>query len=350
MGLIVGTYLVFMAGGIGLVVLASRRLQHTITLPLRALSVAAREFAEGTFARRVPVASADEIGELSRSFNWMAQTIEEDQATLRRWSEELERKVRDRTSELEEANRQLRLAQARVVESEKAALIGQIAAGVAHEVRTPLNAMAINLQIIRRARAREMGPACGDCLQIVGTVEHEVERINRSLEGFVSFARLPVPQHRWVDVGPLVRDACRLFEPQAKEAGVTLRAEVPSDLPRIRADADQIRQVVTNLILNAIQAMPDGGEALIEAVQSAGEREPGIRLRVRDSGPGVPGSHLPRIFEPFFTTKGTGLGLGLAMVKRIVEAHGGAITCESQLGVGTQFDIVLPAAEAAGEA
>ena len=350
MRFMVATYLVLMVGGIGLVVLAHRHLRHAISLPLRALSGAARDIAGGNFARRVPVTSTDEIGDLSRSFNTMAQTIEEDQAALRRFSEELERKVGERTQELEEANRELRLAQARIVESEKAALIGQIAAGVAHEVRTPLNAMGINLQMIRRDRARERGPSCGACLEIVGAVEGEVERINRSLEGFVSFARLPEPQPRWMDANALIQQTFRLLGPEAKGVGVSLRFEAATDLPPFRADEDQLRQVLINLLLNAMQAMPDGGQIVIAVSRAPAEGDggPGIRLRVQDTGSGIPAEPPPRIFEPFFTTKGNGLGLGLALVKRIVEAHGGSITCESRPGGGTQFDIVLPA-QVAGE-
>ncbi|HET7342372.1 MAG TPA: ATP-binding protein, partial [Methylomirabilota bacterium] len=230
--------------------------------------------------------------------------------------------------------RALELAMAR---RERLAALGDVAAAFAHEVRNPLNAVSIGLQRLRAEFAPE--PAA-DYARFVDLMQGEVRRLNAIVEQFIALAR-PLPLKPVVlDVADLLHGLAALVEGQAREAGVSVRVDVPADLPALTADRDHLQQVLLNLALNGVQAMPGGGLLTLGA-ERARDR---VVLAVTDTGPGIAPDVLPRIFDPYFTTKPGGLGLGLAIARRIVEAHGGALDAAPAPGGGARFRVVLPLA------
>ncbi len=339
--LISALYVAFGFGGVLLLLLGNRFLFRSLVLPVTDLAYAAFQIASGDLSRRVPVRSGDEVGQLSTAFNQMAERLEAHEADRLNFEAELERQVRERTREAEETAAQLRATQAQLVRSERIAVTGQIAAGVTHEIRTPLNSLAINVQLLRRELSeRASPPSLHETLHTLATVEYEITRINRILEEFVKLARLPAPRIEQVEVGPLVQGTLELLAPQAEAAGICVETPRPLSVAPIRGDPDQLREVFLNLGQNALQAMPNGGVLGIEVRQNGEWAE----IAVKDTGPGIGEIEQERIFLPFVTTKADGLGLGLAIVRRIVEEHGGGVSCQNRTGGGAVFVVRLPVA------
>jgi signal transduction histidine kinase len=216
---------------------------------------------------------------------------------------------------------------------DRLAALGNLAAVVGHEIRNPLNAVSIGLQRLRR----EFQPAEGapEYARLLELAEGEVRRLNGIVEEFLSLAR-PLPLSP-APVAPasLVEDVAGLVEDEARERGIRLLRRVSPDLPVVQVDRDRMKEVLLNLARNALDAMPGGGTLTLEAALDRG----GLRLAVEDTGEGVPPALLPRIFEPYVTSKTTGMGLGLAIARRIVEAHGARIAAESRQGAGSRFTV-----------
>ena len=218
---------------------------------------------------------------------------------------------------------------------ERLAAVGNLAAAVDHEIRNPLSAVSMGLQRLRA----EFEPAePEEYRRMVDLVRGEVRRLNTIVEEFLSLARPIQLRPEPVPVAALLDEIRRLVGPQAAQAGIAIEPVIPASLPDIRADRNRIKQVLLNLVLNAIEAMPSGGRLTLGAAASGA----GLTLTVADTGSGIPPEVLPRVFEPYVTTKTRGLGLGLAIARQIVEAHGGRIEVESQAGPGTSFRITLP--------
>jgi two-component system sensor histidine kinase HydH len=218
---------------------------------------------------------------------------------------------------------------------ERLATVGNLAAAVAHEIRNPLSAVSMGLQRLRA----EFEPAEGEeYRRIVDLVQGEVRRLNAIVEEFLSLARPIQLRPEPVPVAALLDEVRRLVEPQAGRAGIVVEQTIPDSLPALRADRDRIKQVLLNLVLNAIDAMPSGGRLTMGGAASG----TAVTLTVTDTGSGIPPELLPRVFEPYVTTKTKGLGLGLAIARRIVDAHGGRIEAESGAGQGTRFRVTLP--------
>ncbi len=231
--------------------------------------------------------------------------------------------------------REVRGLEVEMARRERLAALGDVAAAFAHEVRNPLNAVSMGLQRLRAEFAPE--PA-EDYLRFVDLVQGEVARLNAIVEQFIALAR-PLPlQPAPVAVDGLVRELGALLEEQARASGVAVRLALPADVLTAHADRDHVKQVLLNLALNALQVMPAGGTLTLGA-EAARDR---VALTVSDTGPGIPPDVLPRIFDPYFTTRPGGLGLGLTIARRIVEAHGGAIEVESRPGEGARFRVLLP--------
>ncbi len=225
--------------------------------------------------------------------------------------------------------------------AEQLAAVGQMAAGIAHELRNPLMAMKILVQ----AAAEASPPHLADRDLLV--LEEEITRLERSAETFLDFARPPEIERRTFDLRQLVGQVLDLVLPRAGREGVRIACESPEDQPiPIRADMGQVRQVLLNLFLNALDAVPEGGSISveIEAADHATNGGPGwVTVRVRDTGRGLPSELGSKIFEPFVSTKPTGIGLGLSICKRIVESHGGQIEAVNRPEGGAEFTVRLPA-------
>lgn len=231
--------------------------------------------------------------------------------------------------------RERRALEAEMARRERLATLGDMAATVAHEVRNPLNAVSMGLQ---RLRAEFEPAGADDYRRLVGLMQGEVTRINAIVEEFLSLARPLTLSPAIIDAGNLVRQVAALVEGQAKAAAVEIAVRGAEGLPALHADGDRLRQVLLNVMLNGIQAMPDGGTLAVE-MRAAGSA---LYITVSDTGAGIPAEMRSRIFEPYVTTKTKGLGLGLAVARRIVEAHGGGIAAESAPGPGTRIVIELP--------
>jgi signal transduction histidine kinase len=236
--------------------------------------------------------------------------------------------------------------------------LGRLMAGVTHEVRNPLNAMTIHLELVRehllrlqRSARTPVGAVLGlegreDATpEVSGAREHldviasEIRRLDEVITGFVRFIRPEELQLHPVDVKLLVAEVIALVEPDAKRSGITCRADVPDGIPELRADPALLRQALLNLALNACQAISEGGKLTIAA---RAEKDRRIALIVEDTGSGISADKLDRIFDLYYTTKPQGSGIGLSIVYRIVQLHGGEIEVQSTEGRGTTFRLLLP--------
>jgi two-component system sensor histidine kinase HydH len=233
---------------------------------------------------------------------------------------------------------EVRHLEAAMAQRERLATLGDMAATVAHEIRNPLNAVSMGLQRL----GAEFHPAEGEEYgRLVTLMRGEVERLNSIVGEFLSLARPLSLNREAADVADLLADAAALVEADAKASGVEVSVEVRPGLPRVRLDRDRFKQALLNVMLNAVQAMPGGGRLGVQAAV-AGRH---LAVTVTDAGGGIPADLLPRIFEPYVTTRAKGLGLGLAVARRIVEAHGGRIEAESEPGRGSRFRLTVPLAD-----
>ena len=337
MWIILFIYLVFIIiGGLSIYVGHIILLKKVIS-PIKALAFATVEFAEGTLNKRVYTDSGTEIGQLYQSFNQMAEKLQENDEFLREFNEELEKKVKERTIKLQEANEELKKMQNALIRSEKIAAVGQIAAGVTHEIKNPLNSLSISTQLLSRELSDSFGPD-SSAHETASLIKSEITRINNILEAFVKFAKFPEPQFFDNNINQVVKEVADLFSESAKDAGVGLEVSLQENIPDIKFDEKQLREVLINLSQNALKSMKSGGSLKIKTLLIDGN----VIIRVTDTGDGIPEQNIGKIFSPFFSTREGGLGLGLSIVQRIVESHGGKIICQSKIGEGTTFEVLLP--------
>jgi signal transduction histidine kinase/putative methionine-R-sulfoxide reductase with GAF domain len=235
------------------------------------------------------------------------------------------------------AYRDLNEAQARIIQNEKMAVVGTFASGLAHEVRNPLNSIALQLSILERRVAPLETGLSGELKELLGIIREEVKRLDNLVGDFLQFSRTNRIQYRPASIDALLDEVMRLLRPEARSAGVVLRrTSVGGAIPDLRVDAEKIKQVVINLVQNAIEAMPAGGTAEVESGLLDGH----ATIAVRDTGPGLPEGL--DVFQLFVTTKAKGTGLGLPIAQQIVLEHGGVITAESAPGGGAVFTVRLP--------
>ena len=220
----------------------------------------------------------------------------------------------------------------RLYRAERLATAGELAAGASHEIRNPLTSIRSAIQHLRGDYEDGSARAA-----LIDDILAEVDRINGIVEALLSFARPTEVQFQAVDLAELVRHTVTLVEAAARAGGVTLQVGVPESLP-LAADSNLLKQVILNVMMNALQAMPDGGTLTVSA-KRAGRI---VEISVSDTGGGIAPEDLERIFDPFYTTKADGTGLGLSVCYRIVQRHGGEMEVESELGVGTTLIIRLP--------
>jgi len=229
-------------------------------------------------------------------------------------------------------------ARAELVQAERLATIGKMAAHITHEIRNPLSSLGLNLEL----REEEVAASGGDKeqVQLIAAIKSEAQRLSRIAEQYLSVARRPAPRLERERVEDLVGELLAFVRPELDRAQVVSHLSAEPDLPEVDLDESQLRQALLNLIRNAREAMPKGGELSIGVHRIQG----GVEIRIDDTGTGIPDDVRASIFDPFFTTKQRGTGLGLAVTREIIEAHSGAITCEPREEKGTRFRILLPAA------
>ena len=245
--------------------------------------------------------------------------------------------------------------QSTIAYSRKLVALGRLTAGIAHEVKNPLNAMMIHLELLRmKIRKASPVPVGGGTavaetartddplLQHVEVIETEIRRLDEVVQGFLKFTRPEDLRLQAVRVSSLLDEMLPILRPEANEHNVRLVVETADDQLAINGDAAMLRQAILNLAMNACQAMPHGGELRLRSAPASGNR---VELRVEDTGVGIPPEHLDRIFDLYFTTKDHGNGIGLSMVYRIIQMHDGEVEVQSTPGRGTTFKLLLPRAE-----
>lgn len=261
--------------------------------------------------------SEDEIGRLERAFSDMVHSL----------------------SIKEKARKEL---QERLVQKERLAAIGEMVAGVAHQIKNPL----ATIKVVSQALSEEFSSHASTQVAL-SRIDKEVNRLNRLLRAFFDFAAPGELQKSPCDLRALVQEALAQVEEKRVEAGVEVKEKYAGPFPLLLLDPQQMLQVFINLFHNAVQAMPTGGVLSIDAgVDGEGEGAArGVRVRVSDSGIGISSENLGKIFQPFFTTRSSGIGLGLSLVFKVVQKHGGEVRAESQPGRGTTFELFLPCGE-----
>ncbi|MCX6564748.1 MAG: cache domain-containing protein [Candidatus Aminicenantes bacterium] len=305
----------------------------TITRPLLNMVKATDTIAKGDLNHRVEIGSHDETGQLAAAFNRMTESLAQANENLAQWGRMLEKRVEERTRELRET-------QDALVQSQKLASLGKMAAGVAHEINNPLTSITINAHLLLEDRGPD--DADRDALTLIA---EETGRCAQIVKGLLEFARQTPSEASDADINDIVERTIQLLDKQASVRNVKIIKDLDKSLPLIVIDKNKIQQVVSNLVINACEAMPDGGTLTIVTSPSDDRRQ--IVLRVADTGVGIPKANMDLLFDPFFTTKSHGTGLGLAVSYGIVHQRGGTIDVESEVGKGSTFTVKLPLEETA---
>jgi two-component system NtrC family sensor kinase len=329
---------------LGFIALASLAIgyfvHHLVYLPLRDLEGAAERLSAGNLDQPIPVRSGDEFGKLAGSFNSMTDALRNSRAELRDWAYTLEQKVELRTHELQRA-------QAETMRGEKLASVGLLASGVAHELNNPLTGILTFSHLLRR-KMPDNSPDAED----MDLVIRETKRCAAIIKRLLDFAREKQPEKKFNDINQIIENTVRIVERPANLRNIEITTDLDRTLPLIWIDADQITQVLMNMIVNAQHAVEEKGSIAIRTRRAAEPRPsaqsvepiPMVEISIVDTGCGIPERNLRRIFDPFFTSKdvGKGTGLGLSVSHGIIAAHGGAIEVQSKVGEGSTFSVFLP--------
>lgn len=317
------TILAVIGGTVGLVVFMMRKWVHQ---PISQLLDGIGRLSKGHFDTQIILKGKDELSDLARSFNQMAGELKKAQERV---IQEAEIKL-----ELERSLRQ----------SEKLATIGQLASGLAHEIGTPLNIIGGRAELIKRRPEDKEGTQ-----KNLDIIFQQTERITKIIQQLLGFVRKKKPEQKNLSIVPLLEATLDFLDHEIQKQKVKVMREINNDLPSVIGDPDQLQQVFLNLILNAIQSMPEGGMLCLSALSKRTSKEPleeGQRqyvvVSVTDTGIGMEKEVVQNVFNPFFTTKDTGTGLGLMVSHGIVQDHEGWIEVESERGKGSVFRVYLP--------
>ena len=295
-----------------------------VSQPVSSLLQQMRRVERGDLTARAEAQRSDEIGELARDFNAMVRSLD----TAKR--------------ELHESHEK------QMQQASKLASIGELSASIAHEIRNPLAGIGAAVEVLG-----DNGAADGQTGEIVSEIRRQISRLNTTLHDLLDFARQREPEIAPCDVLNLIKPMLALVRPDAQKQHVNIVEDYAAELPPICGDAQQLQQALLNVLLNAVQAMPKGGQLFVEAAflprqQLDGDRDKNVaptdgavRISVSDTGGGISEENLPKIFSPFFTTKHRGTGLGLSITRAIVEKHHGTIAVNSTLGKGTTFTLTF---------
>jgi len=340
------------AYSIGFIIIASLFVgffvHRLIYVPLKDLETGAKQLSSGNLEQMIPVRGEDEFGRLASSFNAMTVALRNSQLELREWGHTLEQKVEKRTQEL-------RIAEAESARTEKLASVGLLAAGIAHELNNPLTGVLTFTTLLRK----KMPDGSMDA-EDLDLVIRETKRCAAIIRRLLDFAREKTPEKKFTDLNQVIEDTVRIIERPASFRDVEIATELDRDLPQVWVDADLIKQVVMNILVNAQHAIEHEGSITVRTrrVAEARSPEPGVvpvpmaEIAIIDTGCGIPEKNLKRIFDPFFTSKevGKGTGLGLSVSHGIIRSHGGSIEVESTVGKGSTFRIYLPLQPPPGDA
>ncbi len=301
--------LIFTLGVLLISTITTMLLVWRFTRPISQLSNAAKKIAEGDLHVRVKGADrTDELGQLASRFNEMTAELEK--------KEELE---------------------AQLQQAEKSAVVGRLASAIAHEIRNPLNYINLTLDHLQAKFMPEDETKREQFEKLTSQLKTEVGRINQQVSDFLRYSRPLKLDLKATNLREVIDNSLNIIEPQAEEQNIKISVVERENASNISADAEILRSVFNNLFLNAIQAMPIGGNLNV----TISPDEDFVKIEVADTGEGISPENLPKIFEPYFSTKETGTGLGLAIVKRIIDEHSGTIEVDSHLSKGTRFVVKL---------
>jgi len=280
---------------------------HWVGKPLKKLVEQVNTIGQGNFPQPAVLSSSDELGRLAKAISQMSYRLSEQRDTIRH--------------------------------TDRIGTIGTLAAGVAHELGTPLNVVSGRAGLIATGKLSD-----AEIEASAKTIKSEADRMTVIIRQLLDFARQTPSSHSLIKTREIVLSTCDIMRPMAKNANVELITVIPEDPFSIAGDAAQVQQVLTNLIRNAIQAMPEGGILTVEMLRSETGK---VCIQITDTGVGMKSEDIDRAFEPFFTTKdvGMGTGLGLSIAYGIVSEHGGEIKIKSRLGAGTTFSVLFPPAK-----
>jgi len=298
----VATSLVF-----GLGILLAVFLSYMYTKPIHNVVNAARSVAAGDLGLNLSADRKDEIGELTQSFNFMVGKLREERA--------LEEKLR---------------------EAEHLSGVAQLAKGIAHEIRNPLNFISLSIDHLKKYTPRE-DKERESFESLITSMKHEIQRLNRLVGDFLDYGKPLELSLRETDIGSLIQEILDLIAAKAEKDRIRILYR-KGEIPKLSVDPELLKTCIFNIILNSFQSMPEGGDITVSTKTSGGKAS----IIVQDTGMGVSKENLPKLFDPFFSTKSTGLGLGLAMTKRVVEEHGGKVEFQSAEGKGSTIIISLP--------
>ena len=337
------TLLIFALG-----IAAALYLARKYTQPLHDVVEAAKRVAAGDLTKTIEVEGEDEIAELTKSFNEMVEKL--------RQHRELEERLR---------------------EAERLSAVGKLASGIAHEIRNPLNFISLSIDHIRSRLNAIRVPGLGETQELIANIKDEIYRLNSMVENFLTVGKPLALNKTDVDLNVLIRDVVGLAQQKAVEQGIEIQVHGPAAIPQLHVDPAQVKTCLMNVVLNAIQAMPAGGRLTVSVASrfDGGPADPGkgsvpadpgwagatgkgsvpadpgwagamtggrVEVSVSDTGAGIGEEELGKIFNPYFTTKKLGIGLGLAITKKIVEEHGGQINVTSRAHEGTTVVIRFP--------
>ena len=316
---------------LGITVVGVQRMVHR---PVQELIRETDKLGHGDLSARVPEMRHDELGTLAETFNRMAQDLESAHSELLGWTQTLEQRVEEKTGELERA-------QEKIIQVERMASLGRLAAVVAHEINNPLSSVVTYAKLlVRRLQNKEIDDECRENLEYLESIASEASRCGEIVAQLLSFAKRGGGEFAAVDVNQVVDRAVFLTKHKLELAEVSCELELEEDMPTVRADSGQIQQALMALLINAGEAVEKGGRVLVTTATCV----EGVEIVVEDNGPGMESDVARRVFEPFFTTKNgsSGVGLGLAVVYGIMERHGGAVELDTAPGKGCRIALVLP--------
>jgi two-component system nitrogen regulation sensor histidine kinase NtrY len=301
----------FLAGGAGMIlaILLSGWAAARVTRPVEELALAAREVAEGNWSAQVTVQSSDELGELATAFNRMTRELNEQKE--------------------------------RLVQTERVAAWRELARRLAHELKNPLFPLQLTVENLLRARQQSPEQFEETFQESSSTLLAEIANLKTIISRFSEFSRMPQPHLQSIDLNEIVQNVARLFQAQLHTPGrpaIECKLELAESMKPTAADPELMHRVLSNLVLNAMDAMPEGGTLTLRTRQN----DDHAFIDVSDTGTGLTPEECDRLFTPYYTSKTHGTGLGLAIVQSVVTDHGGRVSVRSQTGRGTTFEIQLP--------
>ena len=325
---VMATFAAMAIGCIILLLLILFFITSSIINPLKNMVLAANRIAQGNLNQKVNMAFQDELGQLAQAFNQMTENLKKANEKLVQWGKTLEKRVEERTKELKEM-------QSHLIQSEKLASLGKLAAAIAHEINNPLTSILINTHLMLEKTEKN-----NTFYENLSLIADETSRCSDIVKGLLEFSRQNPPQMSYADINEITEHTIKILENQVAFQNIKIIKKLSADLPQIKLDKDKIKQIIWNFMINASEVMPEGGVLIITSQLSEDKKY--IQISFEDNGVGIPKENINKIFDPFFTTKSGGTGLGLAVSYGIIQQHQGKIEVKSDPGYGSVFTVYLP--------